>query len=292
MRYLPIIFAFAIIGCTPSNQAVFTPEPGVHVIDSFYMPQLDRYRTIWVYLPPDYDNAEKRYPVLYMHDGQNLFEDSTSFVGEWHVDETLDSLHSHGDYGCIVVGIENDGKHRMDEYMPNVHPKYGGGEGDFYIRFIIESLKPYVDSVYRTKPEAEFTGIGGSSLGGLISFYGATHYDSVFQNALIMSPSFWIDSTYMKWIGKGWPFCAFVAGKNEDEGDVKTKISQLKPIMFALGHKAWEKFPEDGAHSEWFWSREFGEAYLQLFQPENQIRQISYEDYMKSKEEESNLKNE
>lgn len=138
MRYLPVFLVLVLLGCNQSKEVSVEANSGVHIIDSFYMPQLGRYRNIWVYLPPDYGSSQKQYPVLYMHDGQNLFEDSTSFVGEWHLDETLDSLHQTGDYGCIVIGIENDGNHRMDEYMPNVHPKYGGGEGDLYIRFISE----------------------------------------------------------------------------------------------------------------------------------------------------------
>ena len=287
MKFFPIVLALILLACNRSSDKVLVHPSGVHVVDSFYLQELDRFRDLWVYLPPDYGKAEKRYPVLYMHDGQNLFEDSTSFVGEWHVDETLDSLFKGGDPGCIVVGIENDGRYRMNEYMPNVHPKYGGGGGNAYVKSIIESVKPFVDSVYRTKPEHQFTGIGGSSLGGLISFYAATMYDSIFQNALIMSPSFWIDTTYADWTMKGQPFCAFVAGKNEDDGDVKVKVDRLRPIMFALGYKASFSFPEDGEHSEWFWSREFGEAYKQLFNPENQIRRIWHEDYQEAQEDET-----
>ena len=165
MKFFPLILIVALFACHRQNTALVQHESGIHVIDSFYMPQLDRYRNVWVYLPPDYNNSEKRFPVLYMHDGQNLFEDSTSFVGEWRVDETLDSLQKAGGQVGIVIGIENDGRYRMDEYMPNVHPKYGGGEGAKYVSFIAETLKPYVDSVYKTKSDAAFTGIGGSSFG-------------------------------------------------------------------------------------------------------------------------------
>lgn len=241
---------------------------GVHVIDHFYMPQFGYARDIWIYLPPDYTTGEKKYPVLYMQDGQNLFEDSASFVGEWHVDETLDSLHAAGDYGCIVVGVENGGERRMAEYMPNPHPKYGGGEGELYVDFLINTLKPHIDSTYRTLPLGYNT-IGGSSLGALISFYASTHHDSVFGRAMILSPSFWVDSNYINWIRKGEPRLYFAAGEFEDDGDVKAKIDGLKSTMFALGYKANFVYPKDGEHSEWFWAREFGPAYKWLFKDLN-----------------------
>ena len=267
MKFLPLIFGLALLACNRQKSIVVQHESGVHVIDSFYMPQLERYRNIWVYLPPDYQTSRKQYPVLYMHDGQNLFEDSTSFIGEWRIDETLDSFYQQGDYGCMVIGIENDGKHRMDEYMPHVHPKYGGGEGDLYIRFIIESLKPYVDSVYRTKPEAVFTGIGGSSLGGLISYYGAMNHPGVFGKTLVMSPSFWVDSDYVNWLAGGqYPTSYLVAGLHEGEGDVKAKIDSLHSIWNRHQYSDYIiRYPEDGEHSEWFWAREFGPGYQYLF---------------------------
>lgn len=267
MKFLPILFMLLVLGCDHKELMVSKHQSGVHVIDSFYMPQLDRHRNIWVYLPPDYSNTKKRYPVLYLQDGQNLFEDSASFVGEWHVDEILDSLHAAGDFGCVVIGIENDGRYRMDEYMPNVHPTYGGGEGELYIQFIIERLKPYVDSVYRTKPEARFTGIGGSSLGGLISYYGTMHYPKTFGMAMVLSPSFWIDSTYLDWRAPGKnPDCYIVAGMNEGDGEVKATIDSLANVWSLLQYSDYMiKYPEDGEHSEWFWSREFGPAYQYLF---------------------------
>ena len=232
------------------------------------MPQFGYERDIWVYLPPDYNTGEKKYPILYMQDGQNLFEDSASFLGEWHIDETLDSLFAEGDYGCIVVGIANGEDRRMAEYMPNIHPEYGGGEGRDYVDFLVNTLKPHIDSTYRTLPVG-YSAIGGSSLGGLISFYAATHYPETFGRGLILSPSFWIDSTYASWTMKGQPSLYFAAGNFEDEGDVKVKINDLKSTMFALGYKAQFVYPEDGEHSEWFWAREFGAGYQWLFEDLN-----------------------
>lgn len=261
------LFLFGMLACKKRVEEV-KHDPGVHVIDSFYMPQFGYARNVWVYLPPDYATGEKKYPVLYMQDGQNLFEDSVSFVGEWRVDETLDSMHTAGDYGCIVVAVENGGDRRIAEYMPNPHPKYGGGRGEHYVDFLINTLKPHIDSTYRTLPVG-YNAIGGSSLGGLISFYAATHHDSVFGRAMILSPSFWIDSTYTNWLTKGRPRIYFAAGEFEDDGDVMAKINDMKSIMFALGYKANFVYPADGEHSEWFWAREFGPAYQWLFEDLN-----------------------
>ena len=151
-------------------------------------PQLDTLKTIWVYLPKNYENSEKAYPVIYMHDAQNLFDDKTSYVGEWKVDEYLDSITQNE---SIVIGIEHGNEKRIDELTPYEHEKYGGGQGDAYITFIKNTLKPHVDIAYRTKPEAENTTIFGASLGGLISFYAVIKYPETFGKAGVFSPSFW-----------------------------------------------------------------------------------------------------
>src|SRR5205085_11725242 len=116
-----------ISGSGPSS----TAAANVQVLNtSFFMPQLNRSRKIWLYLPPDYYTTSKTYPVLYMEDGQNLFDNATSFSGEWQIDETLNTLHSQGNYGAIVVGIDNGGGERLNEYSPWVNATYGGGQGD------------------------------------------------------------------------------------------------------------------------------------------------------------------
>ena len=159
-----------------------TAAANVHIMsESFFMPQLNRNRKIWIYLPPDYETSTKTYPVLYMQDGQNLFDNATSFAGEWQVDETLNNLFAQGDYGTIVIGIDNGGSNRINEYTPWNNPEYGGGEGDQYMQFVAETLKPYVDANYRTKPSAEYNALIGSSLGALISNYGGVKYSGIFQ---------------------------------------------------------------------------------------------------------------
>jgi enterochelin esterase-like enzyme len=126
-------------------------------------PQLQGQKKIWLYLPKDYATTSKKYPVLYMHDGQNLFDAKTSYVGEWNVDETLDSLNAQ----VIVVGIEHGNDKRIDELTPYKNEKYGGGKADVYLNFIVNTLKPYIDQKYRTKTNydhGQFLGRTGVAL--------------------------------------------------------------------------------------------------------------------------------
>lgn len=167
-----------------------TASPHVHIVsENFNMPQLGRQRRIWIYLPADYRTSHKKYPVIYMHDGQNLFDDYTSGYGEWGVDEILDKLPAKDQ--CIVVGIDHGGEYRITEYDP-YDSKYGKGRGSDYVDFLVKTLKPYIDAHYRTKRDARHTTIAGSSMGGLISMYASLKYPNVFGNAGIFSPSFWI----------------------------------------------------------------------------------------------------
>ena len=148
-----------------------TASKNVSIIEKeFIIPELNNIsHKIWVYLPPNYDQSSKKYPVIYMHDGQNLFDNATSYIGEWEVDETLNELFNKTGKGFIVVGIENGGEERINEYTPWKNEKYGGGKGEIYIDFLVNTLKPYIDVTYRTKPQQKHTGLIGSSLGGLIS---------------------------------------------------------------------------------------------------------------------------
>jgi metallo-beta-lactamase class B len=159
---------------------------------AFFMPQLDRRRRVWVYLPKGYGASKnkKRYPVLYMHDGQNVFDNYTSSYGEWGVDECLDTLIKNGKPPCIVVGIDCGSK-RMNEYNPYYFEKFGEGEGDKYVDFLVKTLKPYIDKHYRTLKTKENTMIAGSSMGGLISYYAMLTHPDVFGKAGVFSPAFW-----------------------------------------------------------------------------------------------------
>lgn len=181
----------------------------VKVAPEVWSPQLHNKRPVLVYLPPSYALGHRRYPVLYMHDGQNLFDDVTSFAGDWRVDETMEGLGKTG-IEAIIVGIYNKGRDRINEYSPFVDVHYGGGKGDLYLSFIADTLKPMIDSVFRTLPQREFTGVLGSSMGGLISLYAFFEYSDIFGLAGVMSPSLWFaDEAIMDYVERAF----FVPGR-------------------------------------------------------------------------------
>lgn len=249
-----------------------TATINVSIIDEdFYMPQLNRTRRIWIYLPPDYDSTSKRYPVIYMQDGQNLFDDYYSFIGEWKVDESMNELFDNGDYGAIVVGIDNGGNQRINEYSPWKNSTYGGGDGELYAAFLVQTLKPFIDSNYRTLSAREYTGIAGSSLGANISLYTAIEYPDIFSKAGLLSPAFWFsDSIYQHIVSEGIEDGMrfyFVAGDNESETILADMMAVYDTLISAgqeetdmqLVHHA------DGVHSEWYWAREYPYMYEWLF---------------------------
>ena len=162
--------------------------------DNFRSRFLRNQRDLIVYLPPGYDEQQgRRFPVLYLHDGQNLFDGATAFNGQdWHIGQTADYAISAGLVEpLIIVGIYNTGKARIREYTPTKVPKFGGGRADRYAKFLIEEVKPFVDRDYRTQSEPWRTGIGGSSLGGLVSIYVGLKFSNIFGKIAALSPSVW-----------------------------------------------------------------------------------------------------
>lgn len=243
--------------------------------ENFYMPQLKRKRRIWIYLPPDYDTTTKRYPIIYMHDGQNLFDDFYAFNGEWGIDKTLNYLHDMEQQTAIVVGIENGGELRATEYLPRTrHPKYKGGEAPQYAEFIVKTLKPFVDKNYRTLPDRENTATIGSSFGGIISFYAGMKYQSVFSKLGVFSPSFPIVQSLYDWVqntGKQHPMrIYFLLGLREGGiSRMMQNLDRMNTVLSILGFTEEElktKISPDGEHKEWFWRREFSLAFNWLFQ--------------------------
>ncbi len=178
------------------HYATYRPETAHHVTglvlvrSQVYSPQLKNRRDLLVYLPPSYRGTDRRYPVLYMHDGQNLFDAGTSYAGEWGVDETLEFLSQEG-LEAIVVGLPNMGGLRMREYNPFHDARFQPGMGHQYLDFIADTVKPLIDGRFRTRPERGYTGLMGSSLGGLISLYGFFYRPETFGLVGAMSPSFW-----------------------------------------------------------------------------------------------------
>jgi len=251
-----------------------TATDNVQILDEdYFIPQLNRTRRIWIYLPPDYNTTSKHYPVLYMHDGQNLFDAFYSFAGEWKIDESMNNLFNAGDYGAIVVGIDNGGGERFDEYSPWFSPNYNsGGDGEAYVSFLINTLKPHIDSTFRTLPGRDYTVIAGSSLSGLISMYAAAEYPDVFGKAGIFSPAFQVsDSCFLQVMSKTFDEdirVYFVAGHNESSGMIPD-ILNMQQILLKQGVdesniKVVDEL--DGAHNEGFWAREYPDAYEWLFE--------------------------
>ncbi|WP_461598538.1 alpha/beta hydrolase [Winogradskyella sp.] len=262
MRFSLFLLIFYLLFCF-NTQAQSTASKQVTTF-TIQAPQLDTIRTIWVYLPKNYENSEKSYPVIYMHDAQNLFDDKTSYVGEWHVDEYLDTLTQNE---SIIIGIEHGNEKRIDELTPYKHEKYGGGQGDAYIMFIKNTLKPHIDIAYRTKPEAENTTIFGSSLGGLISFYAAITYPETFGKAGVFSPAFWFsekiyDLVTSANIPKTSTFY-FLAGDNESDTMAPNLIRMIK-LLESKGvsdKQIKSQIVKGGEHNENLWSENFSAAY-------------------------------
>lgn len=172
------------------------PDAQLRRHEDFHSAYLDHDREVLVWVPPGYDDETARYPVLYMHDGQNLFEPDTAFKkGEtWRIGETAAELIAAGRIEpLIIVGIYNTGDHRADEYTPTRDAKLGGGRADDYGRMIIEELKPMIDRTYRTRPDRESTAMAGSSLGGLLTLYLGFTHPAVFSRIAALSPSVWWD---------------------------------------------------------------------------------------------------
>jgi predicted alpha/beta superfamily hydrolase len=243
----------------------------------FDIPQLNRTRRVWLYLPQDYANSQKRYPVLYMHDGQNLFDRATSYSGEWGVDEALDSMYRQGDYGCIVVGVDNGGANRLNEYSPYRNAQYGGGEGNAYVDFLKQTLKPYIDSAYRTLTEARYTGIAGSSMGGLISLYAAIREPGTFGRVGVLSPAFWFNpAIYRDAARAGFNLpdtriYMLMGGRESPNYYYPQDLRRMADSLARAGVRTMRNgtldtlVAEDGQHAEWFWKREFPACYRSLF---------------------------
>lgn len=274
---------FLIVSCgksdlkkksNPPSERVSTKSENVSILDKQFS-VINKtgdsiFRSIWLYLPPDYHTSEKHYPVIYMHDGQNVFDAKTSYAGEWKVDELLNGEFEKNGKGFIVVAIDNNGQERLNEYSPWTHEKYGGGSGDRYIQMIIKNLKPFIDSNYRTLTGPESTAIIGSSMGGLISFYAGLQYPDVFGKIGAISPSFWFSEDVLTFTKEK----ITPASKSKlylllgsEEGMTK----EFNAVVDLIGSSDFpdlnikEKIVQGGKHNEAFWSSEFIETIRFLY---------------------------
>lgn len=253
------------------------PFGKVTVVKDVASPQLNNKRALRIYLPPSYqENGAKRYPVLYMHDGQNLFDARTAAYGvEWGVDETVNRLVATGVMDeVIVVGIDNTPA-RIPEYTPCCDAKYGGGKLGAYDDFIVATVKPYVDRTYRTLPGKDTTAIMGSSLGGIASVAIAQRHPDVFGKVGGMSGSFWWnDGMVIAKLPERVPVKFYLDAGTRDDGLEDTV--RMRDAMLAKGYRAGEDLlfykAEGGRHNEASWAARL-EKPLTWFFPWGSTRQ-------------------
>ena len=255
-----------------------TAQTNVHILSPLTIPVLNRQRTIRLYLPPGYETSRKRYPVLYMHDGQNLFDAATSYAGEWGVDETLNELAKTKSLELIVVGIDNGAELRIHELNPWDNEKFGKGEGKQYMAFVVDVVKPYIDAHYRTRPDRANTAIMGSSMGGLISHYAIAAYPKVFGKAGIFSPAYWLappifDDPAESHLSNDAKLYFYAGGKEGDnampgmtqmETDMNRMVTALRKAGHPSGNLAVHVNP-DAQHNEAAWREEFPRAIAWLY---------------------------
>ena len=268
-----LVAALAVLAACSSPSAPVprpsTAGPGVHVLaQRLAMPGLGRERTLRLYLPPSYETSpDKRYPVIYMHDAQNLFDEATSSYGsEWGVDETLDAFARTRGFEAIVVGIDHGGDERIHELAPWPNPKYGAAQGAQYLAFVVDVVKPYVDAHWRTLPDRADTTIIGSSLGALVSHDALLRYPQVFGKAALFSPSYWFSGeVYAQTKAHPWPADARVylyIGGREDE-EALPDVQRMMPLL--AGSDVTLHVEPEGRHDESAWRAEFPRAVAWLF---------------------------
>lgn len=236
-------------------------------------------RDLVVYCPPDYyENESRRYPVLYLHDGQNLFDPETAYVAgmHWRVGETADLLINEGLIEpLVIVGVYNTGEHRIAEYTPTRDRKLGGGEADLYGRMLIDEVKPFVDAEYRTLSDPLNTGLGGSSLGGLVSLYLALTRPDVFSKVIAMSPSVWWNKrAILKMISRARlkPRLQVWLDVGTEEGEEAVRdVHALRDVLLGKGWRQGDDLAfcvgKGATHNEAAWAARLGPALEFLYAP-------------------------
>ena len=239
---------------------------------------LERPRDLVVYLPPGYDDEpRRRYPVLYMHDGQNLFEGDTAYVpGQyWRLGEMADMLTAEGRIEpLVIVGVYNTGHGRLHEYTPTRDRRLGGGLARTYGRMLVEELKPFIDARYRTDVARERTGLGGASLGGLVTMFLGLRHADVFGRLAVMSPSVWWDKrAILRYVAKASPKPTARIWLDMGTAESKHGIADARRLRAALVKAGWREDvdlayseSQGATHSEVAWARRVGDV-LQFLYP-------------------------
>jgi predicted alpha/beta superfamily hydrolase len=250
----------------PPAEKKSTRSGDIRAHAKFHSQNLNNDRDILVYLPPRYDQqTDRRYPVLYLHDGQNVFDAATSFAGEWQADETAERLIAEKKIEpLIIVAIANN-KDRMAEYTPWADAKHGGGNGDAYARFVADEVKPFIDSTYRTRTTREDTAVGGSSLGALVSLHIATKYPDRFGKIAALSPALWWNNSAMLHESMTFPPHTKIwldAGTEEGQGVVDA-VQKLADSLHGQDVKV--RIVDGARHNETAWAKRFDQVLLFLF---------------------------
>jgi enterochelin esterase-like enzyme len=235
-------------------------------------------RDLVVYLPPGYhDTPERRFPVLYLHDGQNLFDGATAFVPgmDWHVGHTADDFIRTGAVQpLIIVGIYNVGKSRIYEYTPTKTPRLGGGRADRYGKFLLQEVMPFIQQEYRVLSGPSFTGMGGSSLGGLVTLYLGLKSPHIFGRLAALSPSVWWSHRIIHQFAAAAPVQPrpriwLDIGTNEGPRIVQD-VEQFRDILLQKGwrldHDLRYQRVEGAQHNEAAWAARVG-PFLQFLFP-------------------------
>ncbi|TLV00971.1 alpha/beta hydrolase [Dyadobacter luticola] len=243
------------------------------VSEKFEIPQLQKTRRIQVLLPHDYyERPDLSFPVLYMTDAQNLFGEGSEY-GNWKIDKSLEKLANENASGIIIVAIDHGDVDRILEFSPYSNPKLGKGNGELFLRFITDTLKPQIDKTYRTKPERLNTGIGGSSVGGLLSLYAGLMFPQVFGRLMVFSPSLWISQrVYFDVVHFFEPFESriYLYAGGKEGAHMLPNFKKLQETLEtqAFGYKRVNiksSVDPKGQHDEEQWEKEFPVALKWLF---------------------------
>lgn len=251
-------------------------SPIIQVIDEhFEIPQLIKTRRIAALLPWNYNITDKRYPVLYLQDGQNLFDDFAPY-GSWEMRTRLREIAEQGGPEVIIIAIDHAESERIKEFTPTRVTALGIGDGKKYANFLSETLKPYIDSQFRTLPEPEHTGIGGSSMGGLISIYAAMQHPKVYQKLMIFSPSLWVSPELSADFIKKTPSFngkIYLYGGTHEGSDM---VGHLHRFEYHIKHDPHHRnlpfalsILDGGEHKEAAWGYEFPYALNWLYKTDN-----------------------
>ncbi|MDR7335788.1 alpha/beta hydrolase-fold protein [Roseateles asaccharophilus] len=268
-QLLTLPFAAALpVHAAPPSTALSTVQV---LTPPLAMPGLNRQRTLRLCLPPSYATfRSKHYPVIYMHDGQNLFDAATGFAGEWGVDETMAQLAQETGFEALVVGIDNGGDKRGSEMAPFDHERLGKSEGRAYLDFIAKTVKPFIDAGWRTRPEREHTALIGSSLGGLISHAAMLWHGDVFSRYGLFSPSYWaapqlFDLTEKAVLQPGTRVHLYCGGREGGSMANQTRDMHRRLARQLPADRLSLTIAADAEHNEAAWRAELPNALKQLF---------------------------